>query len=150
MKLKNLLTLIAILFVATTNLKANIIHTEMAVFEDTVKVDNKDKLVVLWTSGDKELAMKMVFMYTYNSKKYGWWEHITLLIWGPSAKLLTEDKELQDYVKKMQELGIETLACKACADSYEISEKLEALGITVRYTGKDLTNFIKERHVVTF
>ena len=118
--------------------------------KDTTKVCNKDKLVVVWTSGDKEVAMKMVFMYTYNANKYKWWDDITLLIWGPSGKLLTEDEELQEYVKNMKNEGIHLLACKGCADMYGISEKLEALGVTVRYTGVDLTNFIKERHVITF
>ncbi|MFC2138341.1 DsrE family protein [Bacteroidota bacterium] len=117
---------------------------------DTAKVCNKDKLVVVWTSGDKEVAMKMVFMYTFNAKKFEWWDDITLLVWGPSSKLLTEDAELQDYVKKMKESGINLLACKGCADMYGISDKLEEIGVTVRYTGKDLTDFIKERHVVTF
>jgi len=117
---------------------------------DTTEICDKDKLVVVWTSGDKEVAMKMVFMYTYNAKKYGWWKDITLLVWGPSAKLLTEDNELQDYVKNMKEEGIHLLACKGCADQYGISEKLEEIGVTVRYTGVDLTNFIKERHVITF
>ena len=110
----------------------------------------KDKLVVVWTSGDKEVAEKMVFMYTYNAKKYEWWNDITLLVWGPSAKLLTEDRELQESVKKMLESGIHVLACKGCADMYEISGKLEDIGVTVRYTGQDLTDFIKERHVITF
>jgi hypothetical protein len=50
----------------------------------------------------------------------------------------------------MIENGIEVLACKGCADQYEISEKLEEIGVTVRYTGVDLTNFIKQRHVITF
>ena len=110
----------------------------------------QEKLVVMWTSGDREVALKMVFMYTYNAKKYEWWDDITLLIWGPSAKLLTEDEELQEYVKKMKDDGIKLLACKGCADSYGISDKLEALGVTVRYTGVDLTNFIKEGYLVTF
>lgn len=110
----------------------------------------KDKLVVVWTSGDKEVAEKMVFMYTYNAKKYEWWNDITLLVWGPSAKLLTEDKDLQQSVKAMLESGIHVLACKGCADMYGISAKLEELGLTVRYTGTDLTEFIKERHVITF
>ena len=34
----------------------------------------EEKLVILWTSGDREVALKMVFMYTYNAKKYGWWD----------------------------------------------------------------------------
>lgn len=117
---------------------------------DTTKVCNEDKLVVLWTSGDRDVALKMVFMYTFNAKKYGWWDDITLLVWGPSQKLLTEDEELQEYVKKMIESGIEVLACKGCADQYAIADKLEEIGVTVRYTGKDLTNFIKERHLISF
>ncbi len=118
--------------------------------KDTTEICEKDKLVVVWTSGDKEVAMKMVFMYTYNARKYEWWKDITLLVWGPSAKLLSEDKELQDYVKEMSEIGINLLACKGCADQYGVSEKLEEIGVTVKYTGVDLTNFIKERHVITF
>jgi len=118
--------------------------------KETTEMSNKDKLVVVWTSGDKEVAMKMVFMYTFNAKKYEWWNDITLLIWGPSAKLLTEDKDLQNYVKKMMDAGIHVLACKGCADEYGIADDLKKLGITVKYTGKDLTDFIKERHVVTF
>jgi hypothetical protein len=106
---------------------------------------------VVWTSGDRDVALKMVFMYTFNAKKNGWWKDITLLIWGPSAKLLSEDKELQDYLKKMQEIGVIIVACKACADSYGIADKLTELGINVRYAGTELTNYIKEnRHVVTF
>lgn len=138
-----------LLFSLTTgHAKAAIPDNEPA--KDSTEVSNKDKLVVVWTSGDKEVAMKMVFMYTFNAKKHGWWEDITLLVWGPSAKLLTEDEDLQNYVKEMLDIDIHVLACKGCADLYEISDKLEDIGVTVKYTGVDLTNFIKERHVVTF
>ena len=58
---------------------------------DTLKIQNNEKLVILWSSGDREAALKMVFMYTYNAKKYEWWDDLTLLVWGPSAKLLSED-----------------------------------------------------------
>ena len=118
--------------------------------DDSTEMTKEDQLVVVWTSGDREVALKMVFMYTYNAKKNEWWKDITLLVWGPSAKLLSEDKELQEYVKSMKEEGIHLLACKGCADQYGVSEKLEEIGVEVRYTGVDLTNFIKERHVVTF
>ena len=59
------------------------------------------KLVVVWTSGDREVAQKMVYMYTYNAKKNEWWDTIRFVVWGPSSKLLSEDKELQNYLKKM-------------------------------------------------
>jgi len=55
-------------------------------------------LLVLWSSGDRDIAMNMVFMYTFNSKKNGWWENIRFLIWGASSKLLSTDKELQQAV----------------------------------------------------
>ena len=115
------------------------------------QLKNEEKLVVVWTSGDRDVALKMVYMYTYNAKKYGWWKDITFIIWGPSAKLLSTDKELHDYLKKMKEEGIVLKACKACADQYEVSDKLTELGVTVKYMGVELTDFIKEgRHVITF
>lgn len=118
---------------------------------DTSVVDEKEKLVVLWTSGDLEVAKNMVFMYTYNAKKYGWWKDITFIIWGPSSKLLAENQELQDYLKKMKEAGIKLEACKACADKYGISDKLKELGVDVKYMGTVLTDYIKsERHLITF
>lgn len=131
-------------------MKANCANPKNETVNDSVKTESNNKLVVVWTSGDKEVALKMVFMYTYNAKKYEWWDDITLLVWGPSAKLLSEDAELQEYVHKMLDNGIKVLACKACAAQYEVSDKLTELGITVKYTGEDLTNFIKEGHVVTF
>jgi hypothetical protein len=105
--------------------------------------DDPSKLLVVWTSGDRDVALKMVYMYTFNAKKNGWWDEIRFLVWGPSAKLLSEDKELQDYIKKMKDQGVELLACKACADSYGVSEKLEALGVEVKYTGVPLTEMLK-------
>ena len=39
-----------------------------------------EELVVLWTSGDREVALKMVFMYATNSKKKGWWKEVTLVV----------------------------------------------------------------------
>ena len=124
-----------------------ICQTEEAVKND---IPANEKLVIIWTSGDKEVATKMVFMYTLNSKKFGWWEDITLVVWGPSQKLLTEDKELQEKIAEMKEAGITLRACKGCSDQYGISDQLENLGITAKYMG-NITDFIKEgRHVLTF
>ena len=101
------------------------------------------KLMVLWTSGDRDVALKMVFMYTNNAKINGWWDEIRFVVWGPSSKLLSEDVEIQEYVEKMKDSGIELLACKACADSYGVSEKLEELGVEVKYMGQPLTAMLK-------
>ena len=113
--------------------------------------EKKDSLVVIWTSGDKELALKMVFMYTLNAKLKGWWDNICLMVWGPSQELLTKDVQLQEHIKKMKEAGIVVEACKACSDQYGVSEKLEEIGVEVKYVGMPLTTYIKEgRQILTF
>ena len=118
---------------------------------DSLKIENNEKLVIIWTSGDRDVALKMVFMYTYNAKKYGWWDDITLVVWGPSAKLVSEDTELQEYLAEMTKQGVVLNACKACSDQYEVSDKLQELGIDVKYMGVELTDYIKEgRKILTF
>ncbi|HSO85476.1 MAG TPA: DsrE family protein [Draconibacterium sp.] len=105
---------------------------------------NTTKLAVLWTSGDPDVAEKMAFMYTYNAKKQGWFDEVVLIVWGPSAKLLTENKMLQEYVKKMQDAGIKVEACMACARMYEVDVKLQELGIDVKGMGVPLSDYLKD------
>jgi len=112
---------------------------------------NLDKLIVLWTSDDKEVALNMVFMYTLNAKKREWWKEVCLIIWGPSSKLLSEDLELQGYITQMKEVGVEIEACKKCADNYGVSSKLEELGIDVKFMGVPFTEYLKNEYkVITF
>lgn len=115
------------------------------------KQADNDHLLIIWTSGDPDVAHKMVFMYAYNASKNGWWDQVTLLVWGPSAKLSSEDAGIQESLQKMKEEGVELLACKGCADQYGVSSKLEDLGIEVKYTGTYLTDFIKSgKKIISF
>jgi hypothetical protein len=108
-------------------------------------------LVVLWTSGDREVSLNMVFMYTFNAILKEWWKKITLIIWGPSAELASVDKETRDSLQNMKQKGIILEACRACADKYGVCKKLEEIGVNVRYMGGPLTKYIKEgRHILTF
>ncbi|MBI9012749.1 MAG: DsrE family protein [Clostridiales bacterium] len=109
------------------------------------------KLKVVWTSGEKEVALKMVHMYVYNAKINNWWDDIELIIWGPSSKLLADDEELQVSVKSMLTKNIKVVACQACTDSYHISDQLRTLGIEVKYMGVLLTDYLKsDMKVITF
>jgi hypothetical protein len=111
----------------------------------------EDSLVVVWSSGDKEVAVNMVFMYTLNSKKNDWWDEVTLIVWGPSSRLLAGDKELQEKIREMKETGVILEACKACVDRYGVSEKLESLGLEVKYMGVPLTEYAKQgKRIMTF
>ncbi|MBI9057474.1 MAG: DsrE family protein [Labilibaculum sp.] len=142
----NFFFLIAFLFCSIAT------HGQTIEKQEEINLENtKQNLAVIWTSGDRDVALKMVFMYTNYSSKMKWWDKINLVVWGPSAKLLSEDKELQDYVAKMQKSGVTIFACKACADSYGVSTKLESLGIDVKYMGKPLTEYLqKDYKVITF
>ena len=102
-----------------------------------------NRLLILWTSADKEVAQKMVHMYAYNAKKNGWWKELRFVVWGPSSLLLSKDKDLQDNIRKMMDAGVEVFACKACADMYGVSDELKDIGINVKYLGKDLTDWLK-------
>jgi len=119
-------------------------QSENSAAAGTIEIPANEKLVILWTSGDREVALKMVFMYTFNAQKRGWFEDITLVVWGPSAKLLTEDKELQEYMARIMDAGVTVKACKGCSDQYGVSDQLEELGITVLYIGKELSDYLKE------
>jgi len=119
--------------------------------EEPLPQEVPSRLAVLWTSGDREVALNVAFMYTHNAKVRGWFDEVTLIVWGPSSKLLSEDEELQAYVGRMAEAGIEVAACQACADNYGVSELLRAMGIDVKYMGSPLTEMLKgDWEVLTF
>ncbi len=120
--------------------------------EVKVKAETKKhNQLIIWSSGDREVALKLVFMYVYNCQKRNWMDKVQLLVWGPSSKLLPEDKELQEEIKKIKEVGVELTACKACADMYGVSDKLTTLGFDVKYMGVPLADMQKNGwHVLTF
>ena len=113
--------------------------------------ESPSRLLVVWTTGDREVALKTVLLYTVNAKKMKWFDDVTLLVWGPSARLLAHDAELQEQIGKCREIGINLTACKACSDSYGVSKTLGGLGVTVQYIGQPLSRMLKAGwHVLTF
>ncbi|HMA62205.1 MAG TPA: DsrE family protein [bacterium] len=111
----------------------------------------KNSIVLLWTSQDPEVFLKVVYPYALNSKKHNLWENVELLIWGPSTRLLSKNKELQDKVVELKEKGVVLTSCKWCAEQYGVSGRLEKMGVKVKYMGKPLTNYIKSgREVLVF
>lgn len=110
-----------------------------------------DKLVVLWTSGDPEVAEKVCFMYTHNARLQGWFDEVTLIVWGPSSRLLSENQKLQSMVKAMMEDGVKVEACLSCANMYGVVQDLRDLGIDVKGMGVPLTDYLKsDAKILTF
>ncbi len=110
-----------------------------------------DKLAVLWSSGDADVAHRVCFMYTHAAKKAGWFDEVELIVWGPSARLLAGDKDLQAKVRAMMDDGVTVKACVACANSYGVSETLRSFGIEVKGMGSELSDILKsDWKTVTF
>lgn len=119
--------------------------------DQSITENNNDHLIILWTSGDVEVFSKVVFPYALNSKKMHWWDKVTLIIWGPSTRLLAGDKETQEKLGHLQEAAVQLEACLWCADQYGDTEKLKELGVDVKYMGKPLTDYLKsEGKVIVF
>ncbi len=148
--MKKLNVLLGSLAVIVALLAGGIVQQPVAAAEEAQQ--EAPNLAIVWTSGDREVAIKMVFMYALNAKLREWAGEVELIVWGPSAKLLSHDVELQEQVAAMQEAGVVVKACKACSDSYGVSEELQALGVNVKYMGVELTEFIAspEWHTITF
>lgn len=113
-------------------------------------MNDKNSLIIVWSSGDRDVALNMVFMYALNSKLNEWWDDVQLIIWGPSSKLLSTDEEVQEHLDEMREAGVVLKACKACADRYGVSKELN-MGVNVKYMEFPLTEYIKQnRNIITF
>jgi len=120
-------------------------------YSQDIKEDNSNKLVILWTSDNPEVAKSMVFMYAGNAKRFNWFGEITLIIWGPSAKLTAENEEIQKEIAQMKEAGVKIEVCIACAQMYGVDGKLRQLGYDVKGMGRPLTDYLKQNYkILTF
>lgn len=103
----------------------------------------KNKLTILWTNDNVITSEKMVFMYGINAKTRGWWDEVTIIIWGATVKLVSENKPIQDLIQEARLEGVHITACKGCADQLGVTEILEGLNIEVIYQGLPLTQILK-------
>jgi hypothetical protein len=109
------------------------------------------KLNVLWTTGEKDVALRMIFVYLMDAKANGWWDEVNLIIWGPSAKLVGENRLIRQEIDLLLQSGITIEACQACTDSYNVTASLIKLGINVHFMGEPLTDYISsDDKLITF
>lgn len=111
----------------------------------------KEKLAVLWASGDRDVAEKSCLMYAHAAKRNGWFDEVVLIVWGSSSRLLAEDEALQEKVKAMKADGVILEACIACSNMLGVTEELKNLGIDVKGMGVPLTDYLKSGyHVLSY
>lgn len=103
---------------------------------------------ILWTTDNKDTALNMVCLYGHNAKLQGWIDNVTILIWGASQTLVSQDKEIQEKIKQMIADGVEIIACKKCAQEIGVVDSLESCGINTFYTGQVLSDWIKSGETI--
>lgn len=109
------------------------------------------KLLIVWASGEKEVATKLILLYGSVMLERNYWDEATIMLWGPSAKLLAQDEELQERVKIVQESGVKFNTCVVCSDEYGVSKELQKMGIELIHTGEMLTEALQnDTKVITF
>ena len=106
-------------------------------------MSESNNLYILWTNADPLTSDKMVMMYATNSMLHHWWDSVTVIIWGATAKLAAENALIQEKIKLAAHAGVRFSACKACADQLNVTEQLTGLGVEVIYWGQGLTEILK-------
>jgi hypothetical protein len=137
---KTKLLFIAFIFVLSVVKRADAQQTKIAGPSDT--------LVVVWASGDPDVAEKSCLMYAAAAEKFKWFDQVILVVWGPSEKLLAENEALKEKVNSMKENGVIVQACVACANMYGVSDSLKVCKVDVIGMGKPLTKYLKRGYKV--
>jgi len=107
-----------------------------------------DTLVVLWSSGDPDVAEKACMMYAHAAKKYNWFKEVILIVWGPSEKLLAENSKLKDKIASMKKDGVIVEACVACSNMYGVTNDLKVCEVDVKGMGVPLTRYLKRGYKI--
>jgi len=103
------------------------------------------KLLVIIATGDREKALAAL-MYARNAIKQGWLEDVKIVFFGPSERLIVEDKEVSNRAKEIAAIG-ETFACKAISDKEDLSADVKKLGVKVEYVGSIISHFIENGYL---
>ncbi len=107
-----------------------------------------NKLLIVWSTAEIEVAKKMVLHYGNVILLQGYWDKAYIMIWG---KLLAENEELQKMVAKVKEVGVELFCCVVGSDEYGVREKLVSMDVDMTHTGEILTSSLQnDWKVITF
>lgn len=104
----------------------------------------KENLLIVWTNGDEEVALKFPLLYSSVALPREYWKSIHLMIWGPSILLAKNNEKIKEKLKEIQETGVTMSACIVCVEDYEAVKQLEDLNIEINHTGELFTKALKD------
>lgn len=85
-------------------------------------------------------------MYSSRSIQEGWWDEVTVIVWGATVKLLASDNHIQTRIKQIIKDGVKVSVCRSCAEQLKVLEAIEKLGIEHKYWGSPLTDILNSEH----
>ena len=103
-----------------------------------------DRVFMILSSADRLVHEELTFMYANGALKHEWMDEVRVIFWGPAQLLIVKDEPLKEYLKKLQDVGVELWACKRCSDDLGVTEKLKDLGIQVEYVGSLVSEMLKD------
>ena len=103
------------------------------------------KLLVIIATGENEKALTGL-MYAGRTLSEGWMDKVKVIFFGPSERLLVEDKQIAQAAKEMSNVE-KPIACKFISDRDGISEQIEDCGVKVDYVGTIISDLIKDGYV---
>ena len=118
-------------------------------FENIEEVGERD-LHIFWTNADPITSEHMVLMYARNAMLNGWWDKVTVVLWGATQKLALTSEPVRLKMQVAKQAGVEFSACISCALNIGTAEALKAEGIEVIRWGERLSLLMQNgRHVLT-
>jgi hypothetical protein len=107
-----------------------------------------NKLNILWTNADPLTAEMMVFMYAEASLANKWWDGVKIIVWGATAKLVAENKHIQEKLLDLESKGVEVVFCITCATKLGVLDEIEKLGFELIRMGLPLTEMLKNNEKI--
>ena len=106
---------------------------------------DENHLHILWTNADPVVFDKMVLMYAVNSLVRGWWERVTVIIRGDTARLTAQDPRVRERIQLAMDQGVKFSACVTCARELGVEEQMRDMGLELISWGPPLTELLKAR-----
>jgi hypothetical protein len=106
-------------------------------------IAGRERLTILWTNADPLTSHHMVMMYARNAKLNGWFDEVTVVLWGAPQRYVACDEDIRLEMEIAKQAGVKFSACVSCSGRLNLTGELADLGIeTVRW-GEELSGILK-------
>jgi hypothetical protein len=85
----------------------------------------------------------MVMMYARNAKLNGWFDKVTVVLWGAPQKYVVDDESIRLEMAIAKQAGVEFSACVSCSGLLSLTSELDELGIEIVRWGERLSDILK-------